>query len=37
LLLVDINNTVDAGLYRTAEIGDRVWLDSERQRPAGRR
>jgi uncharacterized surface anchored protein len=23
----DINNTVDAGLYRTAEIGNRVWLD----------
>ncbi|MCK6394374.1 SdrD B-like domain-containing protein [Zoogloea sp.] len=23
----DINNTVDAGLFRTAEIGNRVWLD----------
>ncbi|MDD2760635.1 MAG: SdrD B-like domain-containing protein, partial [Methylomonas sp.] len=24
----DINNTVDAGLYRTAQLGDRVWLDT---------
>ena len=23
----DVNNTVDAGLYRTASLGDRVWLD----------
>jgi hypothetical protein len=23
----DVNNTIDAGLYRTAEIGNRVWLD----------
>jgi protocatechuate 3,4-dioxygenase beta subunit len=23
----DVNNTVDAGLYKTASLGDRVWLD----------
>jgi protocatechuate 3,4-dioxygenase beta subunit len=26
----DVNNTVDAGLYKTASIGDRVWLDSNK-------
>ena len=26
----DANNTVDAGLYRTASLGDRVWLDANR-------
>ncbi len=24
----DVNNTVDAGLYRKATLGDRVWIDS---------
>ncbi|MET0264441.1 MAG: SdrD B-like domain-containing protein [Duganella sp.] len=23
----DVNNSVDAGLYKTASVGDRVWLD----------
>ncbi|OEZ59057.1 SdrD B-like domain-containing protein [Duganella sp. HH105] len=26
----EVNNTVDAGLYKTASIGDRVWLDSNK-------
>ncbi len=26
----DANNTVDGGLYRTASLGDRVWLDANR-------
>ena len=26
----DNNNTIDAGLYRTAELGDRVWLDTNK-------
>ncbi|RFP13729.1 SdrD B-like domain-containing protein [Duganella sp. BJB475] len=26
----ETNNTVDAGLYKTASIGDRVWLDSNK-------
>ncbi|MBV6323851.1 SdrD B-like domain-containing protein [Duganella violaceipulchra] len=26
----EVNNTVDAGLYKAASIGDRVWLDSNK-------
>ena len=26
----DVNNTVDAGLYRSASLGDKVWLDANR-------
>ena len=26
----DVNNTIDAGLYKTAAVGDRVWLDSNK-------
>ncbi|MBV7534453.1 carboxypeptidase regulatory-like domain-containing protein [Duganella sp. sic0402] len=26
----EINNTVDAGLYKSASVGDRVWLDSNK-------
>ena len=26
----DINNTVDAGLYKNASVGDRVWLDTNK-------
>ena len=26
----DINNTIDAGLYKTAAVGDRVWLDTNK-------
>ena len=26
----DINNTIDAGVYKTATVGDRVWLDSNK-------
>jgi protocatechuate 3,4-dioxygenase beta subunit len=26
----DVNNTVDAGLYRNAAVGDRVWLDANK-------
>ncbi|MQA18776.1 SdrD B-like domain-containing protein [Rugamonas rivuli] len=26
----EVNNTVDAGLYKTASIGDRVWLDTNK-------
>jgi len=30
LAAADVNNTVDAGLYKAASIGDRVWLDSNK-------
>lgn len=26
----DVNNTIDAGLYKTATVGDRVWLDANK-------
>jgi protocatechuate 3,4-dioxygenase beta subunit len=26
----DVNNTIDAGLYKNASVGDRVWLDSNK-------
>jgi protocatechuate 3,4-dioxygenase beta subunit len=26
----DVNNTIDAGLYRTASVGDKVWLDANK-------
>jgi protocatechuate 3,4-dioxygenase beta subunit len=26
----DVNNTVDAGLYKTASVGDKVWLDANK-------
>ncbi|WP_432377511.1 SdrD B-like domain-containing protein [Duganella sp. P38] len=26
----EVNNTIDAGLYRTASLGDRVWIDSNK-------
>jgi serine-aspartate repeat-containing protein C/D/E len=26
----DVNNTIDAGLYKTASVGDKVWLDSNK-------
>ncbi|WP_332855801.1 SdrD B-like domain-containing protein [Duganella sp. S19_KUP01_CR8] len=26
----EVNNTIDAGLYKAASIGDRVWLDSNK-------
>jgi serine-aspartate repeat-containing protein C/D/E len=26
----DVNNTVDAGLYKTAAVGDKVWLDTNK-------
>jgi protocatechuate 3,4-dioxygenase beta subunit len=26
----DVNNTIDAGLYKTASVGDRVWLDTNK-------
>jgi serine-aspartate repeat-containing protein C/D/E len=26
----DVNNTIDAGLYKTAAVGDRVWLDANK-------
>jgi hypothetical protein len=30
LAAAEVNNTVDAGLYKAAAIGDRVWLDSNK-------